>query len=535
MNMDLRFYLSLFLRRLHWFLLFVIVGSAAGLTLAKVLPPVFIAKARLLVESEQIPDNLAASTVQTEATEQLEIIQQRILTRDTLLDMANRFNIYADASGGTAPRVDADTIVKDMRQRITIQTTGGTGSRGPVRATLVAVSFQAKQASLAATVTNELVTQILREDISMRTGSARQTLEFFQQEVSRLDTELSTRGSAILTFQEANQEALPDSLDFRRTQQTANQERLLQLNRDEAALRDRRNSLVSLQEAAAASGGNTASAGQQTTDQQRLQSLRDQLSGQLAVLSPQNPKIRILQSQIDSLASVVEAQQARAGVAQDGSPLSSFDLQLAEIDAQLDFLASQKVQVEKDLADLKTSIEATPGNAITLDTLQRDYANVRTQYDQAVANKARAETGDVIETLAKGQRISVLEQAVVPSEPERPNRPAIAAAGVGGGFVLGLAMVVLLEIMNKGIRRPGDLTQALGITTFATLPYFRTTEEIWRRRAIIYVVLGGLLIGIPLALWAVNAYYMPLDLLIDTLGQRIGLASLVSVTPIAAV
>jgi hypothetical protein len=122
----------------------------------------------------------------------------------------------------------------------------------------------------------------------------------------------------------------------------------------------------------------------------------------------------------------------------------------------------------------------------------------------------------------------------VPSEPEQPNRPLIAAAGVGTGIAMGLAMVVLLEVLNKGIRRPGDLTQALGITTFATLPYFRTREEIWRRRAIIYGLLGGLLIGIPLVLWAVDTYYMPLDLLINGIGKRIGLASLMPAAPVAA-
>ena len=67
---------------------------------------------------------------------------------------------------------------------------------------------------------------------------------------------------------------------------------------------------------------------------------------------------------------------------------------------------------------MRASIEATPGNAIALDTLERDYANTRTQYDQAVANRARAETGDLIEALAKGQRISVIEQAIAPREPK---------------------------------------------------------------------------------------------------------------------
>ena len=110
--MDFRFYLSLFLRRIHYFLLLFVLGSAIGLTLARVLPPVYLAEARLLVESEQIPGNLAASTVQTQATEQLQIIQQRILTRDVLVEMANRLNIYADSKAGGKPPMEAGEAPK---------------------------------------------------------------------------------------------------------------------------------------------------------------------------------------------------------------------------------------------------------------------------------------------------------------------------------------------------------------------------------------------------------------------------------------
>ena len=77
--LDLRFYFALFLRRLPYFLIFTVAGAAVGLALAFTLPPSYQAQARLVVESEQIPDELAASTVRTEATEQLQIIQQRIL------------------------------------------------------------------------------------------------------------------------------------------------------------------------------------------------------------------------------------------------------------------------------------------------------------------------------------------------------------------------------------------------------------------------------------------------------------------------
>lgn len=94
--MNFRFYLSLFMRRLPYFLIALALGTAIGVTVSTLLPPVYVTQARLLVESEQIPGNLAASTVQVESSERLQIIQQRILTRANLIEMANRLDIYAN-------------------------------------------------------------------------------------------------------------------------------------------------------------------------------------------------------------------------------------------------------------------------------------------------------------------------------------------------------------------------------------------------------------------------------------------------------
>ena len=513
--MDFRFYFSLFLRRLHWFLLIAVLVSGVGLVLARVLPTVYVASAKLVVESEQIPGNLAASTVEVQASEQLQIIQQRILTRDTLLEMANRLQIYAPAPGEATEPMDADTLVQDMRSRISILTSGGTVARGPVQATLVDVSFEAPTAAMAAAVTNDVVTLILRADVEMRTGSARDTLQFFQQEVARLNTELTEQGAVILKFKEANQDALPDSLEFRRTQQAAAQERLLQQQRDEAELRDRRARLVRLHDATGGVEDTTTPAQQQTPEAKQLKGLRDQLAGLLAVLSPENPKVKILQTQIASMEAVV-AQQSAAGMTDaEGRELSAYDVQLADMDGQLAYMAVQKTQISSEMQTLQASIAATPGNAITLDALQRDYDNTRAQYDQAVANKARAETGDTIEAMSKGQRISVIEQAVAPQEPTRPNRTLIAAAGVGGGLFLGAALVALIELLNRGIRRPDELTAKLGITTFATLPYLQTRAEIRQRRLRRIAILLAVTAVVAILLWAVNTYYMPLDLLLD--------------------
>ncbi|MEL7255324.1 MAG: Wzz/FepE/Etk N-terminal domain-containing protein [Pseudomonadota bacterium] len=527
--LDLRFYIALFIRRLPYFMIFTVAGAAIGVALAMTLPPSYQAQARLVVESEQIPDELAASTVRTEAREQLQIIEQRILTRDNLLEMANRLNIYADRAARSGERLRPDQIVSDLRSRISIRTTGG--GRGGA-ATLVNVRFSAPSPRLAATVTNEVVTLMLQENVRMRTGVSGQTLEFFEQEVARLDEELTRRGAEIVAFQEANRDALPDSLGFRRDQLTAAQERLLQLSREEAALQDRRTGLVALYEATGNTGGLDGRAGGSgvTPAERELYTLKGRLAASGAVLSLDNPRIRVMRAQIAALEEQIaaEAQEAADAAKQDAAAqegvdpgLSVFDIQLADLDNQLAFIAKRRAEIETEMAELQETIDATPNNAVFLDTLQRDFAATRTQYDQAITNRARAETGDIIEALSKGERISVIEQAVAPAEPTSPDRPRLIAASLGGSMLLAIGFIALLEMLNSTIRRPQDIVRQLEITPLGTLPFIRTRRDRLRRRVLLLLILSGVAGVIVGALWGVNEYVMPIDLALEKVMNRL--------------
>ena len=529
MVLDLKFYFALFLRRLPYFLIFTVAGTAIGVMFALTLPPSYRAEARLVVESEQIPDELAASTVRTAATEQLQIIEQRILTRDILLEMANRLQIYAARNARSDERLRPDEMVEDLRDRIGIRTTGG--GRGD-NATLVRVSFSAELPTLAAAVTNEVVTLMLEENVRMRTGVSGQTLEFFEQEVARLDQELVRRGAEIIQFQEENSEALPDSLEFRRGQLTAAQERLLQLSREESALTDRRESMIALFEAT----GRVADAADAATRQPsaaevRLRELEARLVSSGAVLAFDNPRIRSIRAQIAALENQIAEERAADQAAQaaeaealdeTSSPTASlYEIQLADIDNQIEFIRERRAEIEAEILVLRETIQATPNNAIYLDTLERDFAATRLQYDQAVSNRARAETGDIIEALSKGERITVIEQAVPPAEPNSPDRPKLVATGVAGGMAVALGFVVLLEFLNSAIRRPQDIVRQLEITPLGTLPFIRTRRDKLRRLFLLLLVLSAVAGVTAGGLWAINEYFMPLDLFVQKVLERL--------------
>jgi polysaccharide biosynthesis transport protein len=514
-NVDLKFYLSIFMRRVPYFVVIVALLSAIGIAVASMLPPVYRSTAAILVESQQIPGDLARSTVPVNPIEQIQIIEQRLMTRANILTLANRFNIYA-----AQPGVTADDIVSDMRSRVTFTPAGGGGNNTP-GATIINVSFSSENPTEAADITNELVTLILQENVSLRTGRAGDTLDFFENEVERLSGEMERLSQRIMEFQSRNDTALPDSLAFRRNQQTLLQERMLQLEREASALQDNRARTVRIYERTGQIAGMTEA---RSPAEAELADLRRELSRQRVIYAASNPRIRLLESRIAALETEVAEQNALLDDEDEG--MSPLDLQLADIDGRLEFIAEEKARMEADLAELEESIQATPANALVLEGLEREYRNVQGQYNAAVERLAAASMGERIEVMSKGERFTLVEPAVAPTSPEKPNRILIAGAGVAGGLGAGLGFIVLLELLNRSIRRPVELSNKLGIQPFATIPYIHTRQETRWKRSVIGGVLALIVIGIPALLFAIHTYYLPIDLLMRQMLGRIGLGGI---------
>ncbi|WP_091433370.1 GumC family protein [Aliiroseovarius sediminilitoris] len=497
------------MRRLPYFLVVATVIAAASIIMAMTLPPSYVSRMTLIVESPQIPDELAASTARTPAQEQLQVVEQKLMTRANLLEIANKFQVLEGQDGMTP-----DRITQAMRARTSIRSTGGRD-----QAALMSISFEAPSGQNAAGVLNEYLTLIQKEDVQSRTGRAAQTLEFFEQEVSRLNQELAERSARILAFKTENVDALPESLDYRLGQQSLLQERLAQLERETVSLQEQRRRLVRIFETTGQVGGLAGPA--LSPEQQQLEEMRAALNNALAVYSESNPRVKLLRARIAALERTLQTMPPEEG----DQPLtgnSLLDIQLAEITARQDALNDEKINTTRQLERLTDSIERTPTNAIRLDELQLDYENLQLQYNTAVDRLSRASTGERIEVMSRGQRISVIEPPAVPSRPSKPNRTFIAAGGSVFGILAGLGLVVLLEFLNRSIRRPEDLVSKLGIAPLATIPYITTVGENSHRRKLRILGVVIILLGIPVAVYAVHVFYQPLDLLADRIMDKIG-------------
>ncbi|HUH77643.1 MAG TPA: Wzz/FepE/Etk N-terminal domain-containing protein, partial [Devosia sp.] len=90
-NIDFGFYFALFRRRLPLFITVVVLVASVGTVVTLLWPPSYVATAKILVESPQIPTDLAKSTVPTGAAERFQIIQEDVLSRTNVAALAEQF------------------------------------------------------------------------------------------------------------------------------------------------------------------------------------------------------------------------------------------------------------------------------------------------------------------------------------------------------------------------------------------------------------------------------------------------------------
>lgn len=517
MNLDLRFYWALLLRRLPVMTLFVLLAAGLGVVTALKLPDTYATSARLLVEAPQIPERMVASTVQTDAVEQLDIIQQRLMTRANMIDIANRFSVLEDIR-----EMDPGRVVAHMEAATRIRRSAGRG-----QATLLTISFTARSPQIAADVVNEYVTLILQDSTSTRAEQVTSTLQFFEQEAQRLGEDLDGQSAAITRFKAENADALPEEQSYRLGRQALLQERFGRIERDISAAETQKREIVNIFE----NTGQVRAAPSQarrTPEEVQLAAAQSQLEFALATYSETNPRVIQLRAQIARLEAVVAGQSANSvsdtDEAEQVSPQEAlFNATLAEIETRLATLRAEEAATRAELEALQGAISRSAANGITLSSLERDYENIQGRYNAAINNLNQARMSERIETTAQGQRISVIEYANAPSEAAGPNRPRIAILGVAVGLALAGGYFALLEILNRTVRRPVELTGRFNIIPLATIPYMESRRHRFARRAGMIAAMLIVITGVPLGLWYIDTNYQPLEILVQKVLNRVSL------------
>ena len=175
-------------RRALYFLIPFILVFAIGAVVALAWPAKYLAQGKILVQSQEIPADLVRPTVVSLANERIQVIEQRIMTRDNLLAIAKKFQI---SKNSWQSLVSGTEIVDFVKERARIRPLVLTLGSDRKQAIAFTVGFEHEQPQVAMRVANELVTMILNEDVRARTAFANETTKFLERDVQRLETQIS--------------------------------------------------------------------------------------------------------------------------------------------------------------------------------------------------------------------------------------------------------------------------------------------------------------------------------------------------------
>ena len=515
-------YVSILKRRWHYMLVIFTLVLIAAVSTAILMPPVYQSTGTILVESQHIPSDLVKATVTSYADERIEVIKQRVMTRDNLYRIIQKYNLYADE----IEKETISTLIGKMRESISVELlSANIGGSKTAKATIAfKVGFEYSRPEIAHKVANELVTLFLDENVKARTERATETTEFLTQEAERLKVELEGVENKVATYKQAHSNSLPEHMEMYMGMLQRAEAELQELDREYKSTQEELRYLdVELTAAKANDKTNPETKISQTISE--LDKAKAELDRALVLYKESHPTVRSLKRIVENLEkaaqtpSVNQPATANVDVAKD-LVVAKIQAQIEAAKARLTSMQEQKRSIQAKVAQLQSQVVQSPQVEKELFGLMRDYENAKSKYEEVKSKQINAKIAENLEQDNKAERFSMLEPPIFPDKPIKPNREKIAALGFFAGIAAAVALVALLETMDKTVRGSEALMAIIRMRPLVVIPYITTESELKRKKNITRYVLVAFLVTIVLIMLIIHFLFIPLDLLLAKILAR---------------
>src|SRR5690606_36011090 len=145
------------------------------------------------------------STITTYATQRLQMIGQRVMTRANLNKIIEKFDLYADAR----QRLTEEEIIERMRSDIALETISAdiidprTGRPSTVTIAFT-LSYDSRDPDLAQRVASEITSLYLEENLKTRAQRTAETSDFLEEEARQMGEHVSDLERKLADFKEQN-------------------------------------------------------------------------------------------------------------------------------------------------------------------------------------------------------------------------------------------------------------------------------------------------------------------------------------------
>ena len=421
------------------------------------LPTLYRSSATLLIESQQLPTEVAQAPGAGVIEQRIAKIREKVLSRGDLIALIEQYDLYSS----DRRMKPLSKIIDKMKKATTIgalQGDIGEPAAGGPQSNVIALdmSFDYPDPVKAQEVLQSFVSSFLKMDSDVVEDQASLTVRFLEDQAQKLQGQIQLIESQITRLKAQNgaalvQSGVPAMLDTgsysAQIIDLQNQNRQLMIQRRRPAGRD-----TQLAQAEAA------------------------LSAAQAIYSDTHPDVVAARERVKALRAV-PVSDAGEGAAIDEQMRANSEA-IAALRAQRDAALSRASALSAGQSRAPAILE----QAAQLE----DRANaLRDQYKDVSANLLKAQNSARMAGEQRGERLSLIEPASLPDHPNWPNRPLMIAAGVIAGAFLGLLAVLIVELLKRPLRSPVQI-EGLGLPVIGIVPIFDAPRpkrrKLFRRR-----------------------------------------------------
>ena len=493
-------YSAIVLRRRWWILLPLFLVWATAWGASWLWPSTYESEALILVEQQKVPDQYVIPNVTANLQGRLQSMSQQILSRTRLQSTIDRFHLYAQPRGLEALLKSGDPVER-MRDDIKIELVDAPGRPGDL--TAFKMHYSAVSPELAREVNSELTTLFIDENLKTQTQLSENTTAFLEKELEDARANMADQEAKVASFKAKHLGELPSQLESNVQILSGLQGQLQNTQRTLDAARQQKLYLESLQqqyESAQATLGNATEdpngASPQTLEQQILD-LQRRLRDLQAKYTDQYPDIVALKEEISKaeglkkqnekeMADNQKEPQATNGVdaasmeqVQRGSPSSMMQVQSQLKANQLEISNDERraKDLEAEISGYQSRLNLTPETEQELTNISRGYEESKSNFDSLLQKQMQSQLATSLEHRQQGEQFLIIDPPSLPPKPSAPNRLAFSLGGLIAGFLLGLGLASVLELVDVRVRQEKDLEGIVPVRVLVGIPRLSTQRE----------------------------------------------------------
>jgi polysaccharide chain length determinant protein (PEP-CTERM system associated) len=453
---------------------------AAAVAFAMYLPDLYRATALVLVE-RPISESIVRTPVSGELESRLYVIKQEILSRDRLLELIKRFNLYPELR----QRAGIEDVLTQARNDIIVQPAGPEQVTGRTKTVSFTLSYTGDAREKVADVTNAVTAFYVQQNDRMRTDEAIRTSEFLRTQLAEAKAELDRHEVALRNYRTRYTGELPEqvgvnlaTLERMNTQLRLNGEQQIRIIEQRDKLLDglRDTSVI-----ARATAGEEVSA----DTLERLKAIEEQkqkLSQAETQFTARHPDVVRLREQLavmerDHEEAVAaeqrkrEAEAAALAAAPDpDGPAPIRRRTLESMDAELLKLREEEAGIRATISSFEQRLVSTPERMQEYQAITRDWTSSKDLYDSLMKRYDEAQLTESMETGRAGERFRVLEPALPPEGPAAPNRIRLLIMGLLLAFAGAAAAVLVREQFDTAFHSVDEVREFTSVPVLVSIP-----------------------------------------------------------------